>query len=99
MFGFSPFSKVPLSTLPVGTIIVLRSVPIEIRGGEVIVLKNIPVVTGQVVSALYVSARSFLRVLMLTFMPFGICLIYLSTIIQIILRVQRSFWQFTAWIN
>ena len=43
MFGFSPFSKVPLSTLPVGTIIVLRSVPIEIRGGEVIVLKNIPV--------------------------------------------------------
>ena len=36
------------------------------------ILKKIPVVTGQVVSALYVSARSFLSVLMLTFMPFGI---------------------------
>ena len=43
MFGFSSFSQTPLSTLPGGTVVVLRSVPIEIRAGEVIVLNNLPV--------------------------------------------------------
>jgi hypothetical protein len=43
MFGFSSFSQTPFSTLPGGTVVVLRSVPIEIRAGEVIVLNNLPV--------------------------------------------------------
>ena len=46
MFGFTPLSEVPLSTLPgVGTTIIVstNSIPVEILGGTVLTTKTIPV--------------------------------------------------------
>ena len=46
MFGFSPLSETPLSTLPgVGATIIVstNSIPVEILGGTVLTTKTIPV--------------------------------------------------------
>jgi hypothetical protein len=43
MFGFNPLGNQPFSAVPTITVVALRSVPIEIRAGEVIALNNLPV--------------------------------------------------------